>query len=77
MAGEPMPLKVDDLSVIASVESNFASAEEGAAQVRAALAQRLKVDLDAVDVRIIDMGGGLEIAGATIHLSAEEALRLL
>lgn len=77
VAGEPMPRRVGDEEVTESLDSSLATTEERVAWIRATIARRLLVDADAVDVRLGSGSGGLEIVGATVYLTGQEAERLI
>jgi hypothetical protein len=63
----PPPI-VDDI--------DFSNEEQEVQMIRAAIAKRLNVSSEAVDVVVRDTGGRLEIINVRVFLSASEARRI-
>lgn len=76
VAGEPMPAPLGSLEPTESWDSLLASVEHAGAVAQAAIATRLGVDADAVNVQMAAGPEGMKIAGATVYLSADEVMRL-
>jgi hypothetical protein len=65
---QPPPPIVDDIE--------FSNEEQEVQMIRAAIAKRLNVSSEAVDVVVRDTGGRLEIINVRVFLSASEARRI-
>lgn len=76
VAGQPMPAPLGSLAPTETWDSLMASAEHAGAVAQAAVAKRLGVDLDAVNIHMADGAAGAKIVGATIYLSADELMRI-
>ena len=70
-----MPRPLGAVEPTESWDSQFATTEHSAALAQAAVATRLGVELDAVNIRMADTPEGIKIVGATVYLSADEVLR--
>ncbi len=55
----------------------FAVVESNAVRVRGAIAAKLGIPLDCVDVLVSDFGGKMSIASATVHMDGPMAMEML